>query len=198
VSYFITIIFGAYVISKLKIKPLILFYIFSVVLSLIVEYLNTEASNWIYFNGGQPPIYVAIGWIYPLALIFYLSAIIEPYVKLKINSLVPPLVCYGFFFIFAYLEGYTALLPTILYIVMAILGFFASYTVRAEWTVSMIISGIIIGSLSEASGSYFSLWDFQFGELLPIHMAFAWSVNAFALAGLLKLFGIKHDMLMEG
>lgn len=191
IFYIATILVSAWVLSKFELKTLVIFSLLAVALGFCVEFLNTEASNWSYYGGGQPPFYVALVWIYPLALIFYIASFSKKYLNWKTYSVIPTIICFGLFFLLSYIGGYIPLLTIGLYLIMAILGIYSSYSNSFGWNIGILLAGIMIGSLSEATGASCGLWSFRFGELLPLHMAFAWAVNAFAIIGLLKLLGLE-------
>ena len=185
--YFATLFGSAYILCRLKMKPLVIFSGLTIILGVVVEYVNTEAGNWAYLTGGQPPLFVAVGWVSLIAIIFYGSNILKKYVSVSSHRLYPVLVCCGLFFLFSYAEGNITGLTIGLYIVMALLGIYSSFSRTCAWSVSLFVTGVIVGSISEALGASCMLWSFRSGGLLPLPMVVAWSVNAFAAAGLLKM-----------
>lgn len=188
--YFAALLGSAFVLCNLEFKPLVIFSVFAVVLGWFAEYLNTEVLNWTYFNGGQPPLFVALGWVSLLALIFYGARFIEEYLNWRIHSVIPSLVCFGLFFLLACKEGNIKLLTVGLYLFMAVLGVYAAYSGEFGWGAAILLVGIIVGSTSEALGAWCNLWTFRSGEILPLPMVVTWSARAFCISGSLKLFGL--------
>ena len=193
--YFITLLVSAYVLCQVKLKPLIIFSFLAVVLGFCVEYINTTAHNWTYSNNGQPPLFAAIGWIFLLALIFYASGFLKNYANWLFHPVIPSLTCFGLFLLFAYLAGYITPLTGILYIFMALVGVYSSVSTGFGLNFSILLGGIFVGSVSETLGASCNLWSFKSGELLPLPMVFAWSVNAFTVSSLLKILGFQVEKM---
>jgi hypothetical protein len=193
--YFITLIASAYILSQIKLKPLIIVSVLAIVLGFFVEYLNTMAYNWTYSNSGQLPLFAVIGWIFLLALIFYISGFLKKFVNWKVNSIIPSLVCFGFFLVFVYIEGYITPLTGILYVFMTILGVYFARFSEFDFNFSVLLIGILVGSVSEALGASCGLWSFKSGTLLSWPMVFAWSANAFTVSGLLRLLDFHVEMI---
>lgn len=145
-SLFTTLLISAYVLCKLKLKPLIIFGFLSVFPGVCVEYLNTEAQNWVYFNSGQPPLFVAIGWVFLLAIIFYASGFLKKYVNWQIHPMIPSLTCFVLFFLLSYMERNITFLTIGLYLFMAALGLYASYSETFGWNITILLVGIIVES----------------------------------------------------
>ena len=195
--YFATLVVSVYVLCKLRTKPLLVFSGLAVILGILVEYVNTEAANWTYYNGGQPPLWVAVGWVFLLAIVFYSAQYLKKYVNWKTYSVIPALLCFGLFFLFSYTEGNITFLTIGLYLFMAILGVYSAVSGTFGWNFAVLVTGIVIGSTSEALGASCGLWIFRSGELLPLPMVFAWSANAFCLSGLLRVFKVFADKLFQ-
>ncbi|MBU7017729.1 MAG: hypothetical protein HXS44_09480 [Theionarchaea archaeon] len=189
--YFATLLISAYILSKIDVITLLKFSVAAFVLGVCVEFINTEALNWTYFNGGQPPLFVAMGWIFLIALIFYGSKIFKKY-NYKYPVL-PSLVCFFLFFLFSYKEGNIGFLTIGLYLIMAFTGIYFSFSSSSGWNTGILLMGIIIGSVSEFLGASCHLWSFRSGALLPLPMVVAWSANAFCLQGLLKLLHLPPE-----
>jgi hypothetical protein len=189
--YFATLLISGYILCKLDVNALLKFSFAAFVLGICVEFLNTEALNWTYFNGGQPPLFVAVGWIFLIALIFYGSKMLK-----KVNfeyPVLPSLVCFGLFFWFSYREGNIEFLTLGLYVVMAFIGIYFSSSSSSGWNTGILFMGVVIGSISEFLGASCHLWSFRSGALLPLPMVVAWSANAFCLQGLLKLLKVPPE-----
>jgi hypothetical protein len=182
--YIATLLGSAYILCKLEMKPLLIFSGVACALGIVVEYVNTEVGTWVYFTGGQPPLFVAVGWISLLAVIVYSSKILKKYVNLPFHRVYPSLVCFSLFFVFSYSEGSMTGLTVGLYSVMAVVGVYSSLSGTVAWNSSLLLTGIVVGSISEALGASCGLWSFGTGGLLPLSMGVAWSANAFAFAGL--------------
>lgn len=193
--YFGTLLISAYILCKLEMRPLVVFALLAVVLGVCVEYVNTEALNWTYFTGGQPPLFVAIGWVSLLAVIFYGANLLKTYVNWKAYPAIPSLLCFGLFFLVAYVKGYTTGLTILLYLFMALLGVYSSLSGTFGWNAAVLLTGIVIGSISESLGASCMLWSFRSGGLLPLPMIFAWSANAFAFSGLMKILKLDTEKL---
>lgn len=197
VFYIATILISAYAMSKLEIKPLVIFSFVAMILGACVEFLNTTDSNWAYFNGGRPPIYVAIGWAFLLALVYYASGFVKKYLNRNIYPVIPVVVCFAFFFLFSYTGGYISYITILLYVFMLVMGIYFAYTSSFGWTTGVLILGIIVGTGSEVLGATCELWSYRYGELLPLHMIFAWAANAFCLLGLLRILGLDAEKLFS-
>ena len=195
VFYFATILISAYALSKLELRPLIVFSLLAVAMGLSVELLNTTDTNWTYYDGGQPPAFVAIGWAFILALIFFISGMIKKYLSWEKYPVVPVVVCFVLFFLFSYTGGYISAITMVLYGFMALMGIYFSYTSNLGWTTGVLISGIIVGTASEVMGASSGLWTYHYSEQLPIHMVLAWAGNAFCCLGLLKFLGFDGEDL---
>ncbi|MBU7047280.1 MAG: hypothetical protein HXS54_12680 [Theionarchaea archaeon] len=189
--YFATLLISGYILCNLDVKFLLKFSFAAFVLGICVEFFNTEALNWTYFTGGQPPLFVAVGWIFLIALMFYGSKVFK-----KVNykyPVIPSLVCFGLFFLFSYREGNIKFLTIGLYVVMAFIGIYYSSSSSFGWNTGILFMGIIIGSMSEFLGASCGLWSFRSGAFLPLPMVVAWSANAFCLQGLLKLLKVPPE-----
>jgi hypothetical protein len=198
VFYFATLLGSAFVLSNLKGKPLIIFSLLTVIFGFGAEYLNTKALTWWYYTNAQPPLFVPIGWISLFALIFYGSRFVAKTINWKINSMIPSLVCFGLFFVLSYNEGNITYLTVGLYLFMAVFGIYAAHSGEFGWSAAIFIGGIIVGSISEALGASCGLWTFRSGQLLPLPMVVVWSVRAFCISGLLKLFSeVKREEAEE-
>ncbi|MCK5608145.1 hypothetical protein KAR91_40060 [Candidatus Pacearchaeota archaeon] len=193
--YFLTLIASVIILSQIKLKLLITFSVIVVILGFCVEYLNTTAHNWSYFNSGQLPLFAVIGWIFLLALIFYVSGFLKNFVKWRVHSMIPSLVCFGLFLVFTYLAGYITPLTGILYVFMTIVGVYSSVSTGFGWNFSVLLIGVLVGSVSEVLGASCDLWSFQSGSLLPLPMVLAWSANAFTVSGLMKLLGFQVEKI---
>ena len=193
--YFITLLISAYVLCQVKLKPLITFSVLAVILGFCVEYINTTAQNWTYSTNGFPPIFVVIGWIFLLALIFYGSGHLKNYVNWQFHPVIPSLICFVLFFAFAYLAGYITPLTGILYIFMALVGVYSSVSTGFGWNFSILLIGVLVGSVSETLGASCDIWIFKSGEFLPLPMVLAWSANAFTVCGLLKILGLNVEKI---
>lgn len=193
--YFIILLISAYVLCQVKLKSLIAFSVFAVILGFCVEFINTMADNWTYSNNVLPPLFAVIGWIFLLALIFYGSGILKNYVNWKFHPVIPSLTCFGLFLIFAYLAGYITPFTGVLYVFMALVGIYSSVSTGFGWNLSVLLIGALVGSVSEALGASCNLWIFKSGELLPLSMILAWSVNAFTVSSLLKILGFQVEKM---
>lgn len=195
--YFVTLLGSAYILCKLELKPLAVFTFVAVILGLCDEYLNTEALNWTYFNNAQPPLFVAVGWVSLIVLIFYGAHYLKKYVNVKAHPVIPALVCFGLFFLFSYTEGNITSLTVGLYIFMVLLGIYSALSGTFGWNAAILLTGIVIGSVSESLGASCMLWTFRSGQLLPLPMVFMWSARAFCVSGLLTLLKIPKENLFE-
>ncbi len=195
VFYVATLLVSVYVLCRLEFKPLFVFSVLAVALGICVEYVNTEAGNWAYFTGAQPPLFVAVGWVFLLALVFYGAGLLKKYVKWEHHAVIPVLVCFGLFLIFSYAEGSISSLTLVLFVFMAFLGVYSSFSRSFSWSVAVLVMGIVIGSASEALGASCGLWSFRSGVILPLSMVLAWSANAFCVSGLLKITGFPAEEL---
>ena len=193
--YLLTLLVSAYILCKLELKPLLIFSFAAFILGVCVEFLNTQADNWIYFTGAQPPLFVAVGWIFLLAVIFYSSKILKKFVKIKSHPVIPVLVCFGLFLWFSYTEGNIHFWTGGLYILMALLGIYSSLSTSFSWNTAVLLTGIAIGSISEFLGASCNLWSFRSGAFLPLPMILSWSANAFFLSGVMSLFKFPPEKL---
>jgi hypothetical protein len=195
--YFATLLGSAFVLCNLELSHLFIFSFLGVVLGFCAEYLNTEALNWIYFTGAQPPFFVPLGWVSLLALIFYGSRFLEKNINWRIPAVVPPLVCFVLFFVLAYREGNIQGETIGLYLFMAVVGVYAARTGEAGWSAALLVMGIVVGSISEALGASCGLWTFRSGQLLPLPMVVTWSARAFCVSGLLNLLGLQSKKVVK-
>ncbi len=192
--YFVTLLGSAYILCKIELKPLVVFAFVAAILGFCDEFLNTESLNWTYFNNAQPPLFVAVGWVSLMILIFFGAHHLKKYVDVKAHPAIPVLACFGLFLLFSYTEGNITSLTVGLYICMVLLGIYSSLSGTFGWNAAILLTGIIIGSISEFLGASCMLWSFRSGQLLPLPMIFAWSARAFFLSGLLKLLKIPADL----
>lgn len=191
--YIVTLLCAVYILSKLHMKLLLLFSGLSIILGACVEYVNTQSGNWVYFTG-QVPVFVVLGWIFLLALIVYSAKVITPYIHVKSNSVYPPLVCFGLFFLFSVIEKNITWLTLLVYLIMAFTGIYGSVSKTFGWNTALILAGIVIGSISESLGASCGLWTFRSGGILPLPMVVAWSVNALAFVGILHIAKINAEL----
>lgn len=197
VFYIATILIAAYALSRLETKPLVVFSIITMILGACVEFLNTSDSNWTYYDGGQPPMWVAVGWAFILALAYYGSGFVKKYLKWRVYPLIPVIICFGLFFLFSYTGGYISYITVALYLFMLAMGIYYTHSSNFGWTLAVLILGIVMGTVSELLGAACDLWTYQYDEMLPIHMIFAWAANAFCLLGLVKLAGYDVEELFS-
>jgi hypothetical protein len=193
--YIATLVGAVYILSKINMKLLLLFSGLAIALGACVEYVNTQSGNWVYFTGSQVPVFVVVGWIFLLALIVYSAKVITPYIHVNIPSVYPSLVCFGLFFLFSIIEKNITWLTLVVYIIMAFAGVYGSLYNTFGWNTALILAGIVVGSISESLGASCGLWTFKSGGILPLPMVVAWSVNALAFVGLLKIFRVKTKEL---
>ena len=195
--YVITLLASAYILCRLELKPLVIFSFSAALLGFCAEYLNTKASNWTYFGSAQPPLFVAVGWVSLLAVIFYSAGLLKKFGDWKVHPVVLPLLWFGFFFLFSFAEGNITVLTIGLYLIMAVLGIYSSLSGAFSWNAALLVTGAIIGSTSEALGASCMLWSFRSGQLLPLPIILWWSVNAFSLSGITKLLKLSTEKLFE-
>lgn len=192
--YFVTLLGSAYILCKIELKSLVVFTFVAAILGFCDEYLNTESLNWTYFNNAQPPLFVAVGWVSLMVLIFYGAHYLKKHVNVKAHPVIPVLFCFSLFLLFSYTEGNITSLTVGLYIFMVLLGIYSALSGTFGWNAAILLTGIIIGSISESLGASCMLWSFRSGQLLPLPVVFMWSARAFCLSGLLKLLKIPVDL----
>ena len=193
VFYMATILISAYALSRLPLRTLVIFSVLAVAMGITVEFLNNTDGNWTYYDGGQPPAWVAFGWAFILALIFMGAGLVKRFVTWDVNPVVPVVLCFGLFFLFSYTGGYVSVITVTLYGFMAVMGLYFSYTSNLGWTTGVLVVGVVVGTASELMGADCGLWTYHYDERLPLHMVFAWAGNAFCCLGLLKLMGINVE-----
>lgn len=193
--YAVTLLVSAFILCRLELKPLVIFSLSAVLLGFCAEYLNTKASNWTYFGSAQPPLFVAVGWVSLLAAIFYGAGLLKKFGDWKMHPVLVPLLCFGFFFLFSFMERNITVLTIGLYLIMAVLGTYSAISGTFSWNAALLVVAAIIGSLSEALGASCVLWSFRSGQLLPLPMVLWWSVNAFCLSGIMKLLKLSPEKL---
>ncbi|UCE36435.1 MAG: hypothetical protein JSW00_13050 [Thermoplasmata archaeon] len=197
IFYIATILIAGYVMTRLELKPLVIFSVIAIILGFFVEFLNTTDTNWAYFNGGQPPVFVAIGWAFIMAMLYFACGFIKKFLDWKMNPGIPVGFCFIAFFVLSYIGEYISIITVCLYGFMLVMGAFYAYTGKFRWTFPVFIVGTFVGTVSEVLGAMCDLWSYQYGELLPFHMIFAWAANAFCLLGLLRLLGLDAEELFS-
>ena len=98
------------------------------------------------------------------------------------------------FAIFFYMEGYPALATVhvlAMYAAFVLLGLFYNNGQVLEHNLSLAIVAACMGETMELAGISSGLWNFAFGEGLPMFISLAWVLNIGTICGILRIFGIN-------
>jgi len=161
------------------------------------EYLHVSAEIYAYFDRGVPsPISVfgtGLLMIFILIIATTLSKFLPWKNKKRALRTLPPIVSIILLPALAGTQGYLPILkwPVILlYVVMGVASVFYAYTHPLGWTISLMISGMVVGATMEFVGSLDGMWSFHFLEPLPLFMIFTWALRTWIVHASCFLLGV--------
>ncbi len=159
---------------------------------------------------GQEPypfLFVIPGWIIMMISILGLTDLLRAWlVRLRIFQALskwralPTLAISLVFAAFFIWEGYLSIgkIPVLLvYLGMILLGFTYSSRCPIEWNASLAIVSIALGGYMELAGSMAGFWRYHYLETLPVFIAIAWALNAWAAHGIASLGGVDMSRSMS-
>jgi uncharacterized protein (DUF362 family) len=193
------IVLGALFARRMKTKHLIAASLASILISYIVERFAVLAGMWRYLDGGTPPLFALFSTplfiIVIIGLAYFLQRVFA-YVNLKGKRLrnFPVILILLAFGIFMLLEGYYPLAtPQVIamYAAFAILSLFYNNRQVLEWNFAFAVVAVALGGSMELLGAVSGLWNYAFGEGMPVFIIFAWALNAWAVCGIAQILGIN-------
>ena len=161
------------------------------------EYLHVSTGVYAYFDRGTPsPISVfgtSLLMIFILVIARRLSKFLLWKNKKGVLGALPALVCIILQPALAGTQGYLPILkwPMIfLYVAMGAASVFYAYRHPLGWTMSLMISGMVVGATMEFIGSLEGMWSFHFLQPLPLFMILTWALRTWMVHAFCLLLGV--------
>lgn len=188
---------------RMKTREILTLTTATIAIAAIDEYLHVSTGTYIYFDRGVPSLLSVFGWgllmIFIVVVARRLSKFLPWKKRMGILGILPPLIAIILLPVFAWIQGYVPLLEwpvIVLYIILSTASIFYGYKHTFGWTLSLMVSGIVIGAGMEASGSLEGMWFFHFQEPLPLFMICVWALRTLTVHASCYLLGI--DFAKEG
>jgi len=182
---------------RMRERRLLVLVAVTLAIATLDEYLHVSTAVYAYFDGGVPSPISIFGTVLLMMSITLTASRLWKFLPWKsergLLRILPTLLCLLILLVFAEMQGYLSILrwPVILlYAVMGVAGVFYAYRHPLGWTVSLMISGIVIGATMEFFGSLEGMWSFHFLEPLPLFMIFVWALRTFLVHASCFLLGV--------
>jgi hypothetical protein len=182
---------------RMRTRELLVLVVVSLAMASVDEYFHVSTGIYAYFDGGVPSPISVFGTGLLMIFITVTASRLWKFLPWKsergLLRILPTLLCLLILLVFAEMQGYLSILrwPVILlYAVMGVAGVFYAYRHPLGRTVSLMISGIVIGATMEFFGSLEGMWSFHFLEPLPLFMIFVWALRTFLVHASCFLLGV--------
>jgi len=181
---------------RIKTRSLLTLAATTLAIAGVDEYLHVSTAIYAYFDKSLPPPISVFGTSLLMIFILATATGLSKFVPWKNKGLpgtLPTLVPIILLLAFAGMQGYLPILRwpvMLLYAVMAAAGVLYGYSHPVGWTVSLIVSGMVVGATMEFVGSMEGMWSFHFLEPLPLFMIFTWAIRTLAVHTSCFLLGV--------
>jgi len=174
--------------SRMRTRKLVTLTVTTIAIATIDEYLHVSTGVYAYFDGGVPSQISVFGWSLLMILILVISTRFShlfPWKsKKERTATVPVLVCAILLPAFAGMQGYLPILRlpvVLLYVAMVVASTFYAHMQPLRWTISLMISSMIVGGTMEFIGALDGMWSFHFAESLPLFMIVVWAFRTWTV-----------------
>ncbi len=174
--------------SRVRTKKLVTLAGVTIAVATVDEYLHVSTGVYEYYDRGVPSPISVFGWSLLMVFILMIATMLSKFLpwknRRKRPGTIPALVILILLPVSAGMQGYLPILRSpviLLYAVMCMLSLFYAYTQPLGWTISLMISGMIVGGAMEFVGSLDGLWSFHFAESLPLFMIVVWALRTWAV-----------------
>lgn len=191
------LIFACLLSSMMKTDYFVVFLLVSGLVSFVVERYGVLSGMWKYIDGGAPPLFSIFSTPFFFIVILGISSMLKAvfsYVHLNGRNYqyVPFILTAISMAVFMIFEGYDHIISQqmiIIYLVMIIIGLYYNNRQGLEWNLAFMIVAITMGGTMEMIGISSGVWDFAFGEGLPVFISFGWALNAWSACAIAEILG---------
>ncbi|HID19456.1 MAG TPA: DUF362 domain-containing protein [Methanophagales archaeon] len=198
-GFMFALIFAAWFAMKMKTKLFVAVSLTSILISYLVEHFAVLAGMWRYIDDAAPQFFTLFSIpIFVIVIIGFSHFLKRVFAYVNLSGVrfrnAPFALILLAFVAFLQFEGYLAITTPqviMIYAAFAILGLFYNNRQTLEWNLAFATVAIAMGGTMELLGASSGLWSYAFGEGLPVFICFAWALNAWAVCGIVQIFGMN-------